>query len=78
MKPDNIFLNSSVDDSDNFHLGQVVLGDIDCALKLRDGKLLNHKIGNVMWRSPEGQLGRGVGLPSDVFSFALLVSDVLN
>ncbi|KAL3427881.1 kinase-like protein [Phlyctema vagabunda] len=25
-----------------------------------------------MWRSPEGQLGKGVGKASDVFSFALL------
>jgi hypothetical protein len=51
---------------------------MDCALKLKGEKLLNYKIGNVMWRSPEGQLGRGVGKPSEVFSFALLVSLVLN
>lgn len=31
-----------------------------------------------MWRSPEGQLGRGVGKPSQVFSFALLVSSLLD
>jgi serine/threonine protein kinase len=77
-KPDNIFLNWYVDSSDEFHLGKVVLGDMDCALKLKGEKLLNYKIGNVMWRSPEGQLGRGVGKPSEVFSFALLVSLVLN
>jgi hypothetical protein len=34
-------------------------------------------MGNVMWRSPEGQLGKGVGKPSEVFSFALLVSQFL-
>lgn len=74
VKPDNVFLNWSVDSSDKFHLGKVVLGDMDCALKLKGEKLLNYKIGNVMWRSPEGQLGRGVGKPSEVFSFGLLVS----
>jgi serine/threonine protein kinase len=78
VKPDNIFLNWYVDSSDEFHLGKVVLGDMDCALKLQGEKLLNYKIGNVMWRSPEGQLGRGVGKPSEVFSFALLVSLVLK
>jgi serine/threonine protein kinase len=78
IKPDNIFLNWYVDSSNEFHLGKVVLGDIDCALKLKGRKLLNYKIGNVMWRSPEGQLGRGVGKPSEVFSFALLVRLLLN
>jgi serine/threonine protein kinase len=73
VKPDNIFLNWYVDASDEFRLERVVLGDMDCALKLKGEKLLNYKIGNVMWRSPEGQLGRGVGKPSEVFSFALLV-----
>lgn len=77
VKPDNIFLNWYVDSSDEFHLERAVLGDMDCALKLKGEKLLNYKIGNVMWRSPEGQLGRGVGKPSEVFSFALLVSLVL-
>jgi hypothetical protein len=77
VKPDNIFLNWHVDSSDEFHLGKVILGDMDCALKLKGEKLLNHKIGNVMWRSPEGQLGRGVGKPSEVFSFALLVCFVV-
>jgi serine/threonine protein kinase len=74
IKPHNIFLNWHVDEKDDFHLGKVVLGDLDCALKLVDDELLNAKIGNVMWRSPEGQLGEGIGKPSDVFSFALLVS----
>lgn len=47
---------------------------MDCALKLNGKDLLNYKIGNVRWRSPETQVGRGVGKHSDVFSFALLVS----
>jgi hypothetical protein len=31
-------------------------------------------MGNVMWRSPEGQIGKGIGKPSAVFPFGLLVS----
>jgi len=66
-----------VDEKDQFQLGKVALGDMDCALKLESQKLLNQRMGNVMWRSPEGQLGKGVGKPSEVFSFALLVSQFL-
>ncbi|QDS73987.1 hypothetical protein FKW77_008561 [Venturia effusa] len=34
--------------------------------------------GNVMWRSPEGQLGKGLGKPSEVFSFGLLCLYVIT
>jgi hypothetical protein len=51
---------------------------MDFALKLEDQYLLNCKLGNVMWLSPEGQLGKGIGRPSEVFSFALLVSQLLT
>ncbi|KIM99317.1 hypothetical protein OIDMADRAFT_181652 [Oidiodendron maius Zn] len=72
VKPNNVFLNWYVDEKDNFQLEKVALGDMDCALKLEGQKLLNQRMGNVMWRSPEGQLGKGVGKPSEVFSFGLL------
>ncbi|KAH7317735.1 putative serine/threonine protein kinase [Rhexocercosporidium sp. MPI-PUGE-AT-0058] len=78
LKPNNIFLNWHVDEKDQFQLEQVALGDMDCALKLEAHKLLNQRIGNVMWRSPEGQLGKGVGKPSEVFSFALLCLYVIT
>jgi serine/threonine protein kinase len=74
VKPNNVFVNWHVDEKDEFHLEKVALGDMDCALKLKGGMLLNRMVGNVMWRSPEGQLGKGIGKPSEVFSFALLVS----
>ena len=50
MKPEDIFLNWYVDSSDEFHLGKIVLGDMDCALKLKGDKLLSYKIGNIIWR----------------------------
>ena len=78
MKPNNVFLDWYVDENEQFHLQKVALGDKDCALKLKGEKLLNHRIGNVMWRSPEGQLGKGIGKPSEVFSFALVVSQPIR
>lgn len=53
---------------------KVALSDLDCSLKLEGEKLLNARIGNVMWRSPEALAGKGIGKPSDVFSYGLLVS----
>ena len=53
----------------------MALGDFDIALKLDDGRPLRgpHAIGNVLWRSPEGQTGKGVAKASDVYSLALVV-----
>jgi hypothetical protein len=52
------------------------LGDFDIAFKSEGGapRQTPYAIGNVMWRSPEGQTGRGVTKASDVFSFGLVVS----
>lgn len=52
----------------------MALGDFDIALKLKGEKPLRapHAVGNVFWRSPEGQTGKGVAKPSDVFSFGLV------
>ncbi|CAD6449281.1 11b0000d-016a-4662-a791-075c349489d6 [Sclerotinia trifoliorum] len=56
VKPDNIFIDWFVNMETKFYLEKVQFGDLDCALKLVGMNLLNHKIGNVMWQSPEGQL----------------------
>jgi hypothetical protein len=69
-------LNWSRDENGRFRIGKVVLSDLDCALKLKGEKLLDHRIGNVMWRSPEGQIGKGIGKHSEVFSFGLVVSEL--
>lgn len=67
-------LNWSLDKNSRFTIERVALSDLDCALKLKGEKLLDHRMGNVMWRSPEGQMGKGIGKPSEVFSFGLVVS----
>ncbi|KAK5093758.1 hypothetical protein LTS08_008822 [Lithohypha guttulata] len=72
IKPNNVMLNWSLDKNSRFTIERVALSDLDCALKLKGEKLLDHRMGNVMWRSPEGQMGKGIGKPSEVFSFGLV------
>jgi len=56
----------------------VALGDFDIAFKSESegdkARETPHAIGNAMWRSSEGQTGRGVTRASDIFSFGLVVS----
>lgn len=54
-------LDWCLDQNGRFKIERVALSDLDCALKPKGDKLFNHKIGNVMWRSPEGQVGRELG-----------------
>lgn len=77
MKPDNILVNWTCDDQGNREVTDVALGDFDIASKPEGGTPLQtrYAVGNVMWRSPEGQTGRGVTKASDVFSFGLVVSE---
>ncbi len=71
-------LNWTSDEQGNQVVTDVVLGDFDIAFKPEDGVPLQtpYAIGNVMWRSPEGQTARGVTKASDVFSFGLVVSEL--
>lgn len=74
LKPNNVMINGCREQDGSYTIERVVLGDLDCALKMKDNRLLNHRMGNVMWRSPEGQAGKGIGKPSEMFSLGLLVS----
>ncbi|KAJ8118811.1 hypothetical protein OPT61_g297 [Boeremia exigua] len=51
-----------IDEEGNETVTDVVLGDFDIAFKLEDGKPRQtpYAVGNVMWRSTEGQTGIGV------------------
>lgn len=77
MKPDNVMIDCYEDDKGGYEIKRVVLSDLDCALKLEGEKLLNARMGNVMWRNPEAQIGKGIGKLSDVFSYGLLVSRII-
>lgn len=67
-------IDCSRNSNGQFEILRVALSDLDCSLELEGDKLLNARTGNVMWRSPEAQIGKGIGKPSDVFSYGLLVS----
>lgn len=75
MKPDNILVNWTCDKDGNKTVTDVALGDFDIAFKSEGGESRQtpFAIGNAMWRSPEGQTGRGVTKASDIFSFGLVV-----
>ena len=77
LKPDNILVNWTCDEQGNQVITDAVLGDFDIAFKPEGGEPLQtpYALGNVMWRSPEGQTARGVTKASDVFSFGLVVSE---
>ena len=77
VKPDNILINWTCGKEGNKTVTDVALGDFDIAFKLegREPRQTPYAIGNAMWRSPEGQTGRGVTKASDIFSFGLVVSE---
>ena len=76
VKPDNILVNWSRDENDAKTIGDVALGDFDIAFNSDHGQPREtpYAVGNAMWRSPEGQTGKGVTKASDVFSFGLVVN----
>lgn len=82
MKADNVMVDWSADEEGRFRVKRVALADLDCSLKLEGEKLLQlsggDRLGNVMWRSPEAQTGKGIGKASDVFSYGLVVSEVVS
>ncbi|PCG92481.1 Hypothetical protein PENO1_088530 [Penicillium occitanis (nom. inval.)] len=79
IKPDNIVMvDCHKTDQGHIKVEKAALSDFDCSLHLEGEKLLNAGIGNVMWRSPEAHIGKGIGKPSDVFSYGLLCLYVIT
>ncbi|POS69497.1 hypothetical protein DHEL01_v212109 [Diaporthe helianthi] len=74
VKPDNILVDWAYDSQGQPRVEKVALGDFDLALRLVDEQPLRapHAVGNVMWRSPEGQSGKGVAKASDIYSLGLV------
>lgn len=53
LRPNNVLLGWQANEDGCRRIDHVVLAGLDRALQLDGNKLLNHRIGNVMWRSPE-------------------------
>ncbi|KAI7340762.1 kinase-like protein [Hortaea werneckii] len=74
VKPDNVLVNCKINQEGCKTVTDAALGDFDLVCKCEQAMPLNtpYAIGNVMWRSPEGQTGRGVTKASDIYSFGLV------
>ncbi|KAI7487523.1 kinase-like protein [Hortaea werneckii] len=74
VKPDNVLVNCNTNEEGCKAVADAALGDFDLVCKCEQAKPLHtpYAIGNVMWRSPEGQTGRGVTKASDIYSFGLV------
>ncbi|CAK7212310.1 hypothetical protein SCUCBS95973_001420 [Sporothrix curviconia] len=74
VKPDNILVDWEADDTGHKTVARAALVDFDLAFHPPPGKRLDmpYPLGNVMWRSLEGQTGKGMTSASDVFSFGLV------
>ncbi|OTA31716.1 hypothetical protein BTJ68_08680 [Hortaea werneckii EXF-2000] len=71
VKPDNVLVNCNTNEEGCKAVADAALGDFDLFCQ---AKPLHtpYAIGNFMWRSPEGQTGRGVTKASDIYSFGLV------
>lgn len=61
VRPDNVLVNWGCDEVAKKAIGNVALGDSDIAFKPEHGepRETSYAIGDVMWQSPEGHMGRG-------------------
>lgn len=76
IKADNVFVNWQ-NRHDEIIVDQVQLGDLEDAAHIPPGcDMVGKQAGNWMWRSPEAHARGPVNKPSDIFSFALVVSPI--
>ena len=74
IKADNVFINWQ-NRNDEIIIDKVQLGDLEDAAHIPAGcDMIGKQAGNWMWRSPEAHARGPVNKPSDIFSFALVVS----
>jgi hypothetical protein len=63
------------EDQDEILIERVQLGDLEDAAHIPPGShMIGKQTGNWMWKSPEAHAQGPVNKPSDIFSFALVVS----
>jgi serine/threonine protein kinase len=85
LKPDNILLDWEPQVAPDGgaappRVSKVVVSDLDSCSEMKGWEMRptadyrDVKFGNVRWRAPEIQTGFGIGLFSDVFACALVVS----
>jgi serine/threonine protein kinase len=76
IKPNNIMVDWEEIDG-NTTIRQVQIADIeDAAYVPDDSAIVGRQVGNWMWRSPEAHASGRVHMPSDIFSFGVVVGSV--
>lgn len=74
VKADNIMVDYE-DGQDGIIVKQVRLTDIEDGTELApEEAVFGKQVGNIMWRSPEAHARGPIQLPTDMFSFAIVVS----
>jgi hypothetical protein len=74
IKADNVFIEWK-HDQDGIIIERVQLGDLEDAAHIPPGShMIGKHAGNWMWGSPEAHAKGPVNKPSDIFSFALVIS----
>jgi serine/threonine protein kinase len=75
IKPDNIFVDYEETTNGAIEVQRVQVGDLEMGSVIPPGlNVRGAKLGNPMWRSPESHAAARINLPTDVFSFGLVVS----
>lgn len=75
IKPDNIFVDYDEKPDGVIEIKRVQVGDLEMGSVIPPGlNVRGARLGHPMWRSPEAHAGARINLPSDIFSFGLVVS----
>ena len=75
IKPNNILISYTRGPEGVREIDRVAIADTEDAAKVKKDEGIFVQVGNVLWRSPEAQIGIRVGKASDIWSFGATVSN---